>query len=95
VMRDPSGKANFVLIGENDADQALALSRKLCTDPGTCRVMGWGERSAIPTKFPVPAAARATLKFSYSRDPAGTEITLYNCDLYQGLPRERCIPRAR
>jgi spore germination cell wall hydrolase CwlJ-like protein len=95
VMRDPSGKANFVLIGGEDADQALALSRKLCTDPGTCRVMGWGERSAIPTKFPVPATARATLKFSYARDPAGTEITLYNCDLYQGLPRERCIPRAR
>lgn len=95
MMRDPSGKANFVLIGGADADQALALSRKLCTDPGTCRVMGWGERSAIPARFPVPSAARATLKFSYSRDPAGTEITLYNCDLYPGLPRERCIPRAR
>ncbi len=95
VMRDPSGKANFVLIGGANAAEALTLARKLCTDPGTCRVMGWGERGTIPARFPVPSAARATLKFSYSRDPAGTEITLYNCDLYPGLPRERCIPRAR
>ena len=40
-------------------------------------------------------AARAGLEFSYSRDPAGAEIVLYNCDSFPGLPREKCIPRAR
>jgi spore germination cell wall hydrolase CwlJ-like protein len=93
VMRDPTGKANFVLLGSGTADEALALARKLCTDPGTCRVLGWGERTAIPAKFPVPADARASLKFSYSRDPSGTEITLYNCDIYKDLPRDKCIPK--
>ena len=95
VMRDPSGKANFVLLGGADAAEALTLARKLCTTAGTCRVMGWGNRAIIPAKFPMPSDARASLKFSYSRDPGGTEITLYDCEAYKGLPREQCIPRAR
>jgi hypothetical protein len=93
VMRDLSGKANFVLLARGDTDQALALSRRLCTDPGTCRVMGWTDRAAIPAKLPITAAARESLQFSYTRDPAGTEITLYNCDTFKGLPREKCIPK--
>jgi spore germination cell wall hydrolase CwlJ-like protein len=93
VMRDPTGKANFVLLGSGSADEALALARKLCTDPGTCRVSGWSDRAAIPARFPVPPEARASLQFSYSRDPGGAEIALYNCDTYKGLPREKCIPK--
>jgi len=93
VMRDASGKANFVHIGGGNADEALVLARKLCTAPGTCRVMGWTDRAAIPAKFPVPSGARDTLQFSYARDPSGAEITLYNCDTFKGLPRERCIPK--
>ncbi len=93
VMRDPSGKANFVLLGGGNAEEALALARKLCADPGTCRVSGWNDRAAVPARFPVPPEARASLQFSYSRDPSGTEIVLYNCDTYKGLPRERCIPK--
>ena len=93
VMRDPTGHANFVLLGSGSADAALALARKLCTDPGTCRVSGWTDRAAIPARFPVPSSARASLQFSYSRDPSGAEITLYNCDTYKGLPRDKCIPK--
>jgi hypothetical protein len=57
--------------------------------------MGWSDRAAIPAAFPLPRESRAALQFSYARDPAGTEIVLYNCDVYVGLPREKCIPRAR
>ena len=93
VMRDPTGHANFVLLGSASADAALALARKLCTDPGTCRVSGWTDRAAIPARFPVPASARTSLQFSYSRDPSGAEIVLYNCDTYKSLPRDKCIPK--
>jgi len=95
AMRDPSGKANFMLLGSNDADQALVNARTLCGSSGTCRVLGWLDASAIPAAFPISRSARAALQFSYSRDPAGAEIALYNCDTFPGLERDRCIPRAR
>ena len=96
VMRLPSGKANFVVVDPRaGAGSALAMAKTLCTSEGTCRVLGWGSRAQIPAAFPVPKAARASLQFSYSRDPGGAEITLYNCDSFKGLPREQCIPAAR
>jgi spore germination cell wall hydrolase CwlJ-like protein len=96
TMRDPTGRANFVVIEPaTDAAGALEIARKLCKADTTCRVLGWNNRSDIPPAFPIPSTARATLQFSFSRDPAGTEIVLYNCTRFAGLPRERCIPRAR
>lgn len=96
IMRLPSGKANFVtVIPSAGADSALAMARKLCPEAGTCRVMGWSDRTLIPASLPLPPASRAGLQFSYSRDPAGAEIALYNCETYLGQAREKCIPRAR
>ena len=96
VMRDPSGRANFVHLAPGTGEAgALDLARRLCGPSGTCRVLGWTDRSAIPATFPMPPAARAQLQFSYSRDPAGAEIALFSCDHFPGLPREKCIPRAR
>lgn len=96
VMRLPSGKANFVTVSPHaGADSAVAMARKLCPPEGTCRVMGWADRTLIPATLPLPAPARAGLEFSYSRDPAGAEIVLFNCDTFAGQPREKCIPRAR
>ncbi len=96
VMRLPSGKANFVtVIPAAGVESALAMARKLCPQAGTCRVMGWSDRSLIPASLPLPPASRAALQFSYSRDPSGAEIALYNCETYVGQAREKCIPRAR
>ena len=96
VMRLPSGMANFVTVSPAaGSDSALAMARKLCPASGTCRVLGWSDRSLIPAALPLTGAARTGLQFSYSRDPAGTEIVLFNCDTYTGQPREKCIPRAR
>ncbi|HQV04654.1 MULTISPECIES: cell wall hydrolase [unclassified Novosphingobium] len=96
VMRLPSGKASFVTVAPAaGADSALAMARKLCPGEGSCRVMGWSDRSVIPAALPLTGAARAALQFSYARDPAGAEIVLYNCDTFTGQPREKCIPRAR
>lgn len=96
VMRLPSGKANFVTVEPAaGSDSALAIARKLCPAEGTCRVLGWAERGQIPAALPLPPAARASLQFSYARDPGGSEIALFNCDSFPGLPREQCIPRAR
>lgn len=96
IMRLPSGKANFVLVTPAaGADSAVAMARKLCPEAGTCRVMGWSDRSAIPAALPLPPASRAALQFSYARDPSGAEIALFNCDSYPQRAREKCIPRAR
>lgn len=95
AMRDPTGRANFMLLASTDSAQALANARKLCGPAGTCRVLGWSDASAIPATFPIPRTARAALQFSFTRDPAGTEIVLYNCDTFAGIARDRCIPRAR
>lgn len=96
VMRLASGKANFIELAPGTGPAGtLVLAKVLCNKPGTCRVMGWRNRSAIPAAFPLPPAARASLSFSYTRDPAGTEIVLFDCQAFSGLPREQCIPRAR
>ena len=94
AMRDPSGRANFLLLDPGaGSDAALDQARKLCGASATCRVMGWTDGAAVPAQLPLTAAARVALQFSYSRDPSGTEIALYGCDTYKGLPREKCIPR--
>ena len=96
VMRLPNGRANFIVVSPRaGSDVALNTARGLCNAQGTCRVMGWTDRRQVPASFPLPRAARDSLQFSYSRDPAGGEIVLYNCDSFTGLPREKCIPRGR
>ena len=96
MMRDPSGRANFVTVDPGKgAASAVATARSLCIGEGTCRVYGWADGGLVPAKLPLPPASRAELQFSYSRDPAGGEIVLYACDSFTGMPREQCIPRAR
>ena len=96
VMRDPTGRANFVTVdpGKGTAS-AIATARGLCNGIGTCRVYGWSEGGSVPRALPLPAASRARLQFSYSRDPSGGEITLYGCREFKGVAPEQCIPRAR
>jgi hypothetical protein len=96
VMRDPSGRANFVTVdpGKGPAS-AIATARGLCNGQGTCRVYGWTQGGLVPAALPLPAASRAQLQFSYSRDPAGSEIVLYGCREFKGVIPEQCIPRAR
>ncbi len=96
AMRLPSGKANFVVIGSGVSPaSALAMAKALCPGEGSCRVLGWSSRAAVPAAYPLPREARAALQFSYARDPGGSEIVLYSCETFKGLPREQCIPAAR
>ena len=96
AMRLPSGKANFVVIRSGASPgAALAIAKALCPGVGSCRVLGWSDRAAVPASYPLPREARASLQFSYARDPAGTEIVLYNCEKFKAVPREQCIPAAR
>ena len=96
VMRDPSGRANFVTVDPGKgAASAIATARGLCNGQGTCRVYGWSDGGSVPRALPLPAASRAQLQFSYSRDPSGSEIVLYGCREFKGVTPEQCIPRAR
>lgn len=96
MLRDVSGKANFLLLNLGaDAKAALESARQLCNSAGTCRVYGWLDPAQVPSALPLPRKARATLQFSYARDPGGVEIVLYNCDSFPAVARDQCIPRAR
>ncbi len=96
VVRHPEGRAFFVhLAAAASADGALSLGRQLCpSEQANCRVMGWLDRTAIPPAYPVPPASRAQLTFSYVRE-GGSEIVLYDCKHFSGIPRDRCIPPPR
>jgi hypothetical protein len=95
MMRAASGKASFIeILPGTSAEGALTMAKQLCNEPGTCQVMGWHERAAIPAAFPLTDQARQHLRFSYSRDPAGAEIVLYDCRFFPATPRDQCIPRA-
>jgi hypothetical protein len=96
TMRDPTGKANFVALDPgSNADSALAIARKLCREGETCRVLAWASRAQIPAAFPLARGDRATLLFSFTRDPSGAEYALYDCTRFTDLPREKCMPRVR
>ena len=96
VVRHPGGRAFFVRLDAGaSAASALSLGRELCPgDQVNCRVMGWIDRPAIPSGYPVPLASRAQLTFSYVRE-SGTEIVLYDCKHFPETPRDNCIPPAR
>lgn len=74
------------------AAPALAAGRKLCGGRGYCRVLGWTDKAAIPRAFPVPLSARAKLGFSYVIDKSGAEYVFYDCRLFSGVERDRCMP---
>ena len=96
VMRDPSGRANFMTVDPGKGTvSVVAAARGLCNGQGTCRVYGWSDGGAVPRALPLPAASRAQLQFSYARDPSGAEIVLYGCREFKGVAPEQCIPRAR
>jgi hypothetical protein len=96
VVRHAGGRAFFVhLAAGASAESALSLGRELCPgDQVNCRVMGWIDRPAIPSAYPVPPGSRARLTFSYVRED-GTEIVLYDCKHFPQTPRDNCIPPAR
>ena len=96
VVGHPQDRAFFVhLAAGASADAALSLGRQLCpSDRVNCSVMGWLDRPAIPSGYPVPPASRAQLTFSYVRQSGG-EIVLYDCKHFPETPREKCIPPAR
>jgi hypothetical protein len=58
-------------------------------------VLAWASRAQIPAAFPLARGDRATLLFSFTRDPSGAEYALYDCTRFTDLPREKCMPRVR
>lgn len=95
VMRHSNGGAFLIHLGAAaSADAALALGRELCGGTGYCQVQGWLDRGAVPSAYPVPAASRAQLSFSFVRNADKSEIVFYDCRHFTGVPRDRCLPRA-
>ncbi len=93
VIRHPEGGAYLLgYDGLPSPQQALAGARNLCGGKGYCRVMGWTDQSIMPRGFPVSSAARARLSFNYVLDAQNNEIVFYDCRIFKGIDREKCIP---
>lgn len=95
-QRDATGRGNLIAIDPSSSAAAtLEIAHRLCREGATCRVLGWASAAQVPAGFPISPEARKSLAFSFTRDPSGQEITLYDCDRFTGIPRDQCIPRAR
>lgn len=95
-QRDTTGRGNLIAIDPSSSAAAVVdIAHRLCREGATCRVLGWASAAQVPAGFPIPPEARKTLAFSFTRDPSGREIALYDCERFAGIPRDQCIPRAR
>lgn len=93
VVRHPEGGAYLLTYaGLPTAQQALTGARHLCGGKGYCRVMGWTDQTMMPRGFPVSPAARAGLSFNYVIDAQNNEIVYYDCRIFKGIERDKCIP---
>jgi spore germination cell wall hydrolase CwlJ-like protein len=95
VVAHPEGGAYLVQLARQPTPAAaLSVGRRLCGGRGYCRVLGWVDRGAVPHGFPVPPTARAKLSFSYVLDASNAEYTYYDCNIFQGVARDSCMPSA-
>lgn len=94
IVRHADGKAFFVHLSTASAPAALSLGRELCGGEGSCRVMAWTDRSAVPPAYPVPSPARAKLTFSYVQEAGQDEIVFYDCKHFAEVPQDSCLPRS-
>ena len=69
-----------------------AIATRTCGDRPYCKVMGWTDRSKLPTGLPLQQAQVATMSFSYLRDRAhGFDKALWNCGEFRRSDLTQCM----
>jgi hypothetical protein len=69
-----------------------AIATRTCGDRPYCKVMGWTDRSKVPTALPLQQAQVATMSFSYLRDRAhGFDKALWNCAEFRRTDLTQCM----
>jgi len=93
VVRNEDGGAFVLLTGAPSAEAAREIARNVCVDRPSCKVMGWFDRTSIPSNYPVPPNLRAKLGFSYFRSLQNDETIFYDCARFISATSERCLPQ--
>lgn len=88
--------AHFLPLSAADTPDALiARARGLCPGDGYCQVYGWTDPAFIPDALPLNREARGQLRFSFLAGRNGNgEVIYFDCTLFAGVERNRCLPRA-
>jgi spore germination cell wall hydrolase CwlJ-like protein len=69
-----------------------AIASRACGDRPYCKVMGWTDKSRVPTALPLQQAQVATMSFSYLRDrPHGFDKALWNCAEFRRADLTQCM----
>jgi spore germination cell wall hydrolase CwlJ-like protein len=69
-----------------------AIAARTCGDRPYCKVMGWTDRSKLPTALPLQQAQVATMSFSYLRDKLhGFDKALWNCAEFRRADLTQCM----
>jgi len=73
-------------------DAFAAIATHACGDRPYCKVMGWTDKSKVPTALPLQQAQVATMSFSYLRDRAhGFDKALWNCAQFKRADKAQCM----
>ncbi len=69
-----------------------AIAARTCGERPYCKVMGWTDRTKMPTALPLQQAQVATMSFSYLRDRAhGFDKALWNCAQFHRADLTQCM----
>ncbi|MEG3147912.1 cell wall hydrolase [Sphingomonas sp. RT2P30] len=69
-----------------------AIATRTCGERPYCKVMGWTDRSKVPTALPLQQAQVAAMSFSYLRDKAhGFDKALWNCAEFRRADLTQCM----
>src|SRR5690606_1246753 len=90
-----SGDNFIIALGRKlSPDQFTGLALAACGGRAYCKVMGWVERSEMPTGLPVDPVLLPAMSYSYLRNrAAGFEKALWNCDQFKRPSAAQCMRR--
>jgi hypothetical protein len=83
---DPSKDIFIIYVDPLLESSALtAMAKNACGARKTCKVLAWADQALMPRGLPIEPKDRASMAFSYIRQPAGAGKPKWNCALF---PRE-------
>ncbi len=89
IAPETKGKEVFILYVDPllEPEGLTAMAKNACGDLKRCKVLAWADPGLMPRGLPISLEERASMAFTYQRDPAkGLNGSRWNCVLF---PRDR------
>ena len=88
------GNEMYAMIGDPTvaADAWVSRAQQQCAGKQICTVMGWTDGKNAATAMPMLDREAVSKVFNYSVNRnSNFENSLFDCDVFKGIPSERCI----